>query len=135
MHAKRKLFLIVVASVEASIGIALLVLPSVPLALLLSLESATVETLFVSRIAGAALLAMGIASWIARTDELNPPLFGLLIGILIYNVAASILFVYAGAILKMTGHLLWPAVAFHASLAVWGGLLLRVIPGELGRKR
>jgi hypothetical protein len=102
MNAKLRLFLVVVASAEASIGLGLLFLPSVPLSLLLGLESAAVHTMFVGRVAGAALLAIGVASWIARTDELNPSLFGLLVGVLIYNTAASILLVYAGTVLKMT---------------------------------
>ena len=124
MNAKRKLFLVVIALVEALTGLGLLFLPSVPFALLLGLESATVDATFVGRIAGAALLAIGVASWMARTDELNPSLFGLLIGILIYNTTVSILLVYAGAVLKMTGAMLWPTVVFHAILAVWGGLLM-----------
>ncbi|MCV3211123.1 hypothetical protein OHD62_31150 [Mesorhizobium sp. YC-39] len=132
MNATRKLFLIVIAAVEASTGLGLLLLPSVAFALLLGLESATVEVFFVGRIAGAALLAIGVASWMARKDKLNHSLFGLLIGVLIYNTAASILLMYAGAVLKMTGVMLWPTVAFHAILAVWGGLLLRGIPSELG---
>jgi len=122
--------LVVVAAVEAPIGLGLLFLPSVPFALLLGLESATVEAMFVGRIAGAALLAIGVASWMARTDELNPSLFGLLIGILIYNTAVLILLVYAGAVLKMVGIMLWPTIALHAILAVWGSLLLRGIPRE-----
>ena len=128
--AYRHSFLVVIALAEASIGLCLLFLPSVPFALLLGLESAAVDATFVARIAGAALLAIGAASWMARTDELNSSLFGLLIGILIYNTAVSILLVYAGAVLKMTGVMLWPTVALHAILAVWGSLLLRGIPSE-----
>jgi uncharacterized membrane protein YobD (UPF0266 family) len=94
------------------------------------LENAAVDATFVARIAGAALLAIGAASWMARTDELNSSLFGLLIGILFYNTAVSILLVYASTVLKMTGVMLWPTVAFHAILAVWGSLLLRGIPSE-----
>jgi hypothetical protein len=100
MNATRKLFLIVIAAVEAATGLGLLLLPSVPFALLLGLESATVEAILVGRIAGAALLAIGVASWMARKDALNPSLVGLLIGILIYNTAVSILLVYAAAVLK-----------------------------------
>ena len=128
MNATRKLFLVVIAAVEAATGLGLLLLPSVPFALLLGLDSATVESIFVGRIAGAALLAIGAASWMARKDALNPSLFGLLAGILIYNTAVSILLVYAAVVLKMTGVMLWPTVAFHALLAVGGGLLLRGIP-------
>ena len=122
--ANRKLFLLVIACAEASIGLGLLFLPSVPFALLLGLESATIDAIFVGRIAGAALLAIGVASWMARTDVLSPALFGLLTGILTYNTAVSILLAYAGAVLKMAGILLWPTVAIHAILAVWGCLLL-----------
>ena len=128
MNATRKLFLVVIAAVEAATGLGLLLLPSVPFALLLGLESASVESIFVGRIAGAALLAIGAASWMARKDALNPSLFGLLAGILIYNTAVSILLVDAAVVLKMTGVMLWPTVAFHALLALWGGLLLRGIP-------
>jgi hypothetical protein len=132
MNAKRNLFLVVVAAVEAATGLGLLLLPSVAFALLLGLDSAAVEAIFVGRIAGTALLAIGVASWMARKDALNPSLFGLLAGILVYNTAVSILLVYAAAALKMTGVMLWPTVAFHALLAVWDGLLLRGIPSERG---
>jgi len=125
MNAKRNSFLIVVAAVEAATGLGLLLLPSVAFALLLGLEGAAVEAIFVGRIAGAALVAIGVASWIARKDELNPSLFGLLVGILIYNAAVSILLLYAAAALKIAGVMLWPTIVFHALLAVWGGLLLR----------
>lgn len=130
MNATRKLFLIVIAAVEAATGLGLALLPSVPFAVLLGLESATVEAIFVGRVAGAALLALGVASWMARKDKVSHALFGLLVGILIYNTAVSILLVYAAAVLKMTGVMLWPTVAFHALLAVWGGLLLRGFPSE-----
>jgi hypothetical protein len=125
MNAKRNSFLIVVAAVEAATGLGLLLLPSVAFALLLGLEGAAVEAIFVGRIAGAALVAIGVASWIARKDELNPSLFGLLVGILIYNAAVSILLLYAAAALKIAGVMLWPTIVFHALLAVWGGVLLR----------
>jgi hypothetical protein len=131
MNAKRRLFFVIIASAEASTGLCLLIVPSVLIALLLGLESATADVIVIGRIAGAALLAIGVASWMARKDELNPSLFGLLIGILIYNTAVSILLVYAGVVLKMTGGMLWPTVAFHAILAVWASLLLRGIPSEL----
>jgi hypothetical protein len=81
------------------------------------LESATVDAVFVGRIAGAALLALGVASWMAKPDAPNPALSGLLTGILIYNAAVAILLVYAGTVLKMNGILLWPTVAIHAILA------------------
>ena len=49
----------------------------------------------------------------------NPAQLGLLTGILVYNAAATMLFAYAQAVLRMIGVLLWPAAAIHAFLAVW----------------
>jgi len=115
----RKLFLVTTASVEAATGLCLLILPALPFAILLGLEHASTEAIFVGRIAGAALLAIGIASWMARTDTSTSAQLGLLTGILVYDTAASMLLAFAGAVLKMIGVLLWPAVALHALLAVW----------------
>ncbi|HET7167512.1 MAG TPA: hypothetical protein VFI94_20425 [Pseudolabrys sp.] len=114
-----KLFLSVTAVVEAATGLCLLILPAVLFAVLLGLDHATVDAIFVGRLAGAALLAIGIASWMARTDTRTPAQLGLLTGILIYNAAATLLLAYAGAVLKMMGVLLWPAVVIHAVLVVW----------------
>jgi len=70
-------------------------------------------------VAGAALLAIGVASWMARADTLTPAQSGLLTGLLIYDATAAILLVFAGTVLKMIGVMLWPAVALHAVLAAW----------------
>jgi hypothetical protein len=115
----RKLFLLITALVEAATGLCLLFLPAIVFAVLLGLDHASIDAIFVGRLAGAALFAIGIASWIARADTRSPAQLGLLTGILIYNVAASILLAYAGTVLEMAGLLLWPAVAIHAILALW----------------
>ena len=86
---------------------------------LLGVENPAVEAIFVGRLAGAALLAIGVASWLARTDTLTPAQFGLLTGLLIYNAAAAILIASAGVVLKTSGAALWPAVVLHAILTVW----------------
>jgi hypothetical protein len=120
MHAtNRKLFMIITAFVEAATGLCLLFVPALLLAVLLGLEHGTVDGLFIGRIAGAALLAIGIASWLARVDTFTPAQRGLLTGIFIYNSAAAMLLTFAGTVLEMIGVLLWPAVALHAILAVW----------------
>ena len=129
MHAtNRKLLLLITALVEAATGLCLLILPAMLFAVLLGLERATVDTIFIGRIAGAALLAIGIASWMARSDTPTPPQLGLLTGIFVYNTTTSMLLAFAGAVLKMVGILLWPAVALHAILAVWCFSCLRAHP-------
>jgi hypothetical protein len=117
--SRRKLFLLVTAIVEAGTGLCLLFLPAVLFVVLLGIEHATADAIFVGRLAGAALLAIGIASWIANADTRTPAQLGLLTGILIYDALAAMLLAFAGSILKMNGVLLWPAVAIHTILAVW----------------
>ena len=94
-------------------------MPAVLFIVLLGLDHATVDAIFVGRLAGAALLAIGIASWTARIDTRTPTQIGLLTGILVYNAAATLLLAYAGAVLKMMGVLLWPTVVIRAILSVW----------------
>ena len=114
-----KLLLVVTACVESATGLCLLFMPAIMFAMLLGLENATIDTTLVGRIAGAALLAIGVASWIARADALTHAHLGLLTGIFVYDALASILLAFAGAVLQMIGPLLWPAVALHAVLAIW----------------
>jgi len=83
----RKLFLLVTAFFEAATGLCLLFVPAILFAVLFGLREATVDAIFVGRIGGAALLAIGIASWMARSDTLTPAQLGLLTGILIYDAA------------------------------------------------
>src|SRR5262249_19185041 len=90
-----------------------------PLALLLGSREAAEETLLVSRVAGAALLVIGIASWWARDNRRTSAQLGLLRGILFYDVAAAALLGFAAAALHMVGVALWPAVVLHGALAAW----------------
>jgi hypothetical protein len=104
---------------EAGTGLLLLVSPSVLIALLLGVDQASQEAAICARIAGAALLAIGVACWLGRSDERSAAQHGLLVGVLIYDVSASALLAYAGLALSMVGLALWPAVVLHAALALW----------------
>jgi hypothetical protein len=115
----------------------LLVLPSVLVAFLLGVSPAAPEALFIGRIAGAALLALGVACWLARNDPGRPAQLGLLAGVLIYDLTAAALLAYAGLVLSMAGIALWPAVVLHTALAVWCAVCIRDIPrgGAAGGRR
>ena len=120
MHPQnRKLFLIAMAIVEVVTGLLSYFSSRCRVDRSAGVENPAVEAIFVGRLAGAALLAIGVASWLARTDTLTPAQFGLLTGLLIYNAAAAILIASAGVVLKMSGAALWPAVVLHAILTVW----------------
>jgi len=90
------------AIAEASTGAALLIVPSLVGRLLLGEELSGVA-LPVARVAGIALIALGIACWP------GPPR----IGILIYSVTVTMLLAYIG-VTGGGGVLLWPAVVLHA---------------------
>ena len=120
-----KALLTVTAVAEIVTGLALLALPAVVLAALLGNQSAVEETLVVGRVAGAALLAIGVASALARDDAGSPALRGVLIGVLAYDALAALLLAHAGLDLQMTGPALWPVVAVHTLLAGWCVLCLQ----------
>jgi hypothetical protein len=123
---QRKYFLIVTALGEGGTGLLLLFLPSILLDLLLGASPAGAETLFAGRVAGAALLAIGVACWVGRGDRFGPAQLGLIMGVLVYDVAAAVLLGYAGLVLGMVGLALWPAVVLHGGLAIWCVTCLRI---------
>jgi hypothetical protein len=122
--------LLVTAAVEVGTGLLLLIQPSVPIALLLGVGSPSPEATLVSRVAGAALLAVGVASWVGRGDTPGLAQLGLLTGVLIYDVAAAVLLGYAGLFLGLVGVALWPAVVLHIGLAVWCVVCLSTPPRD-----
>lgn len=115
------------AALETATAVALLASPSVPVSLLLgaSLDSPGAST--VGRIAGAALLALGCACWLARADVRSRTARGLVAALLLYNVLAVALLAHARLGSGLTGIGLWPAVVLHAALAVWCSACLRPV--------
>lgn len=123
-----KSLLIVTAAVETATGLVLLALPSLVVSLLLGGSLDTPAALVVARVTGAALLALGVACWLARNDQQSRAATGLIAALLLYNTAAVAVLVYAGIGLGLSGIGLWPAVLLHAALAVWCIACLRINP-------
>ena len=117
----RKL-LIVTALVETPIGLMLLVSPALVVPFLLGASLDAPAALVVARVAGAALLSLGGACWLARDDGPSLALRALIAAMLLYNCAAAAVLAHAGAVVGLVGVLMWPAVALHAALAIWYGL-------------
>jgi hypothetical protein len=106
-------FFAVTAAIEAGAGLGLLALPDVVVKLLLGadISGASVP---LGRVAGVALLALGVASWLARGQVAS----ALTSAMLLYNCGVAAVLAMAG-VSGMTGVLLWPAVALHSVMAVW----------------
>lgn len=119
MRAKASLLLLVTGVVEVMVGIGFLLTPGVVLVVLLGIKQAPSETLFVGRITGAAILGIGLVSWLMRTDTAQWSQRRLISGITVYTIAAAVLLVFAGVSSNMVGIMLWPGVIFHTALGVW----------------
>jgi hypothetical protein len=101
--------------IEIVTGVVLFIVPSLVARLLLGTDLSPAGDA-VGRVAGFGLLSLGTACWPRPQETVHPnaPLRGLLI----YNVLATLFFVYLGLRGDMRGVLLWPAAALHGVLAV-----------------
>src|SRR5258708_16368212 len=77
------------------------------------------------RVAGAALLALGVACWLARGDTQSRATRGLVVAMLMYNLVATAVLAFAGIGLQLHGVLLWPAVVLHPVMGAWCVACLR----------
>jgi len=114
-----KILLIVCALVEASAGLALLIMPAAAASLLLGAPLDTATGVVAGRIAGAGLLSFAIVCWQVRSGERGGVATGAVSALLVYNAAAAAILVYAGVRLKLQSTLLWPAIVLHWFLAAW----------------
>jgi hypothetical protein len=99
--------LVFAAIAEAVTGLALLIVPSLVGQLLLG-EKLSGIAIPIGRVAGMALIALGIACWP------GPPLFGMLT----YGTLVAVYLAHLGFAGGLAGVLLWPAVALHFILTI-----------------
>src|SRR5213593_5265709 len=116
------------AIIEAATGLGLMAVPSVVARLLLGSPLDTSAAVMLGRIAGAALLALGVACWLARDDTQSRAARGLVVAMLMYNLVATAVLAFAGIGLGLHGVVLWPAVVLHAVMAIWCVACLRHSP-------
>lgn len=102
-----KRVLVLAAVAEVATGTALLIVPSLVARVLLGEEIVGIAAM-VARVAGIALIALGIACWP------GPPRFGMLF----YGAAVTVFLAYVG-FTGGGGVLLWPAVGLHGVLTLF----------------
>jgi hypothetical protein len=102
-----KRVLVLAALAEMATGLALLVVPS-PVGQMLLGQELTGAAAAIARVTGIALIALGAACWP------GPPVYGMLI----YSLGITVYLAWLGFAGGMSGVLLWPAVAVHATLTV-----------------
>jgi hypothetical protein len=119
--------LAVTALVEAVAGLALLAYPPIAVQLIFT-GNLMGNGIAMSRVGGAALLAIGVACWLGRSDARSPAELGLLAGVLTYDLTVAAILACYGLFGSNAGIALWPAVAAHAALGVWSLACIRHCP-------
>jgi hypothetical protein len=106
------------AAIEVGAGVAALLVPRLLVTLLFGPASATPLELVLARFVGIALLSLGMACWWAANDPESRAAEGVVKAMLLYDIAAAVLLLYA-ATSGLTGIVLWPAIFLHSAMAVW----------------
>jgi len=118
-------FFVVTAVMEVGAGLAFLMVPALVISLLFA-PSAIQTAAAIGRLAGAALLSLGVACWWARHDVGGAASRGLVSGLMIYNAAVVALVLFGN--FGSPGALLWAVALVHAAMAIWCVWLLRGQP-------
>jgi len=115
------------AIIEAATGLGLIAVPAIVVRLLFDAEI-TGASIPLARVAGVALLALGVACWLARDDTQTRAARGLVSAMVLYNLGAVIILGSAGLGSPSVGIALWPAVILHAAMGGWCVACLRRTP-------
>ena len=106
------------AIIEAATGLGLIAVPAIVVRLLLGAEISG-ASVPLGRVAGTALLALGVACWLAHYDAQSRAARGLVRAMVLYNLGATIILGVAGIQLRPIGIALSPAVVLHAAMTIW----------------
>jgi hypothetical protein len=118
MRATPRSVLGIAAAVETITGLLLIVVPHLLAKLLLGAEVTGVAVV-IGRVAGIALLSLGVGCWLGRQEATGG---WALAAMLLYNVLVTLYLAWVGLGGEFVGVLLWPAVVVHAVLTVLLGL-------------
>jgi hypothetical protein len=111
--------LAVTALIEITTGLALLIVPSIVVLLLLGSPLDAFAAVTLGRVAGVAVLTLGVACWFARGEMQSRIASGLVAAMVIYNLGVALILGTAGIMFHPVAIALWPAVALHAAMTFW----------------
>lgn len=113
-----KLLLKLTAIIEVPTGLGLVAVPAIVVRLLLGGELLGAG-IPLGRVAGVALLALGVASWLASFDTASCAARGIVSAMGLYNLGVVLILCAVGLQSQPVGIALWPAVILHAGMTVW----------------
>ena len=119
MKARMRAVLTVTAVLEATTGLGMLALPGLVSSLILGSPLDAVAGFVFARVAGVALVALGVTCWLARHDEGARAKRGLVGAMAFYNVGVLALLAHAALVWRASGIALWPILVGHAVMAFW----------------
>jgi hypothetical protein len=108
----RRSVLGVAAAIETVTGLAIILFPHVLIRLLFDADVSGAG-IVIGRIAGIALISLGLGCWMGRQEEYGG---WALFAMLTYNLLVTIYLGFVGLGTEFVGVLLWPATAIHAAL-------------------
>jgi hypothetical protein len=109
--------LVITAVIEVPTGLALLLIPALVVRFLIGGEiSGTAIPL--GRVAGVALIALGVANWLASFDAASCTARGVATAMVIYNLGIAAIFFATGVRSSSVAIGLWPAVGLHAAMGI-----------------
>jgi hypothetical protein len=106
------------AVLEIITGLAFVFMPSSTVEFLLGSPLSSQAGAMVCRIAGAALIALSLAYWLARNDAHSIAARGLIAGAMLYNILALVILICCAFVFQLTVVLL-SAITIHILLAAF----------------
>jgi len=113
-----RLLLKLTSFIEAATGLGFIAAPALVVRLLLGSELLGAG-IPLGRVAGVALLAIGIACWLTSFDTQSCAARGVVSAMVVYNLGAGLVLGAAGLRSQLVGIALWPAIILHAAMTVW----------------
>ena len=118
-----KTLLSITAVFECLTGIALIAIPSTIIPMLLGIPFEDGSLHVISGITGAALISIGMVCWSLRNSGASA--LAIVKSVLFYNVAGTLILLYALLGLSMSAIGLWPVTIIHFTMGIWCLVVLR----------